>query len=147
MATLGKYNLPDDLYYERESHLWLKVIDARVLIGLDVLGQESMGDMAYIGFEPVGREVKRGDGLGTLEAAKMVAPILAPISGKIAARNENVARNPRLVNSSPYTDGWLLEMEPSHWNEEKKSLVGGAESVRKFLEQEIKRYKEQGWIE
>ncbi len=147
MATLGIYTLPDDLYYERDTHLWMRRAENQITIGLDMLGQSSMGDMAYIGFEADGKTVKRGDVLGSLEAAKMVAPILAPLSGKIILHNAALKQNARLVNASPYEEGWLLKMEPTRWEDEVKNFVSGAARVKEFLEEEIKRYKEQGWID
>jgi glycine cleavage system H protein len=147
MASIAKYVLPDDLYYDRDSHLWLRRDGDTVTLGLDMLGQESMGDLAYVAFEPVGEDVQRGDPLGSLEAAKMVAPILAPISGKIVNRNDAVARQPHLVNESPYDRGWLLVVEPTRWYDEAKDLLSGAENIHAFLASEIKRYREQGWID
>ncbi len=147
MATIGKYTLPDELYYDRESHTWLRWDNGLVTLGLDMLGQESIGDMAYISLEAVGNQVQRTKPLGSLEAAKMVAPLLSPITGKIVARNAEVVRRPQLVNVHPYTEGWLLIVEPSAWAEESKELVGGAEQVARFLADEFQRYREQGWIE
>lgn len=146
MATIGKYTLPDDLYYDRDSHLWLRCNGPTVTIGLDMLGQEAMGDMAYVGFEAPPRSVQRGEPIGSLEAAKMVAPIQAPISGRLIRINEAVLRNPRLINTSPYDKGWLVEMEPSAWETDVQDLIAGAAQVHAFLEAEVKRYQEQGWI-
>ena len=147
MATLGKYTLPDNLYYDRENHTWLRWDNGLVTVGLDMLGQESIGDMAYISLEAVGKSIRRAGSLGSLEAAKMVAPILAPISGKIVAVNAEVVRYPQLINTHPYTDGWLLVVEPSDWATESQELVGGAAQVAQFLADEVVRYREQGWVE
>jgi glycine cleavage system H protein len=147
MASIDNYTLPDDLYYHRDSHLWLRVQNGQVTIGLDVLGQESMGDIAYVSFEPVGTRAQSGDPVGSMEAAKMVAPFLAPVSGIIVKRNEVLARTPHLINEHPYDEGWLLVLEPTRWAEESKALLSGAHDVQAFLEEELKRYREQGWID
>jgi len=146
MASTGNYTLPDDLYYERDSHLWLRAENGRVTIGLDVLGQESMGDMAYVSFEPIDTEAHRGEPVGSLEAAKMVAPLLAPVSGIIVKRNDVLTRTPHLINEHPYDEGWLLVLEPTRWIEESEALLSGAENIQIFLADELKRYREQGWI-
>ncbi len=147
MATIGQYTLPDDLCYDRDSHLWLRRTEAGVTLGLDTLGQAAMGDLAYIAFEPVGKQVQRGEVLGSLEAAKMVSPILAPISGTIVKKNDAVTRQPQLVNTSPYDQGWLMVIEPLRWEQEVRDLVSGAESVQAFLVDQIKQYRDQGWID
>ncbi len=147
MASLDMYYLPDELYYDRDSHIWARYEDGRVVLGLDMLGQESMGDLAFISLEPIGREVQRGEVIGSVEAAKMVAPLIAPVSGHIVQKNEQVGQTPRLVREQPYDDGWLLVLEPSDWETESQELISGQARVGRFLEREIKRYREQGWIE
>ncbi len=148
MALNGKYTLPDELYYDSANHLWLRQeSDGAITVGLDALGLEAMGDMAYISFDKLEREVLRGEPLGSLEAAKMVAPLLAPISGKIVKTNDAVARNPRLVNTSPYAQGWLFTITPTRWAEESAQLVSGAENIARFLDAELERYRAQGWVE
>jgi glycine cleavage system H protein len=101
----------------------------------------------YIQLEAEGTRVSRGDPIGSVEAAKMVSPLYAPISGTIARRNEAVLRNPALVNADPYGRGWLVELEPSHWEAEAAELIHGADRVARWLEEEVARYREQGWIE
>jgi glycine cleavage system H protein len=147
MATLAKYTLPDDLYYDRDSHLWLRRDTDTIILGLDMLGQASMGDLAYISFEATGKQVRRGEALGSMEAAKMVAPILSPISGEIIKRNEDLTRTPQLVHESPYDQGWLFVIRPTKWDEESQDLLSGAEAIQSFLGQELRRYQEQGWID
>ncbi len=147
MASIARYVLPDDLYYDRDSHFWLRRNGDTVTIGLDMLGQESMGDLAFVALEGAGKHVQRGDPIGSLEAAKMVAPILTPISGNIVKRNDGVVRQPHLVNESPYERGWLLVIEPTRWQEEAQDLLSGVDNIRGFLASEIKRYREQGWID
>jgi glycine cleavage system H protein len=106
-----------------------------------------MGDIAYVSFEPVGTRAQSGDPVGSIEAAKMVAPLLAPISGVIVKRNDVLARTPHLINEHPYAEGWLLVLEPTRWAEESKALLSGAHHVQAFLQEELKRYREQGWID
>ncbi len=147
MATVENYTLPDDLYYDRENHLWVRVDDGRAVVGLDALGQASMGDVVYIQLEPEGTRVSRGDPIGSVEAAKMVSPLYAPISGTLVRHNEAVLRNPGLVNADPYGRGWLVELEPSRWQAEATALIHGADRVARWLEEEVARYRSQGWID
>ncbi len=146
MASFDKYYLPDDLYYDRDSHIWARYQDGKIVLGLDMLGQESMGDLAYISFEPAGREVQRGQVIGSIEAAKMVAPLVAPVSGRIVDKNDQVARTPNLIRDHPYDEGWLVVMELTDWETESAQLISGPSRISRFLLQETARYREQGWI-
>jgi len=153
MPTNGHYSFPAELYYDRSTHLWVRRAPKGcfakgevVTIGLDALGLESLGDMAYISLQATGLPVRRGEAVGSMEAAKMVGDLIAPVSGTIAARNEAVLRDPGLVNRDPYGKGWLLQLRPSDWARESAELVYGDE-LAAWVEAEIERYRSQGWID
>ena len=140
-------NFPQDCYYDRTNHLWVQKHPdhPRVRVGIDSLGLESLGDLAYIALAPVGTRVVRGRPGGTLEAAKMTGELIAPVSGTVSARNEDVLRDPSLVNRENYGRGWLLIVEPSDWETESAELVHGPE-LDEWVRAEIEHYRQQGWI-
>ncbi len=144
----NSYKIPFDRAYDREHHMWAQYDASRgqVIVGIDTLGLASLGDLAYVMLKEVGTEVKRGESLGTLEAAKMTGDLIAPVSGVIVARNEETMNNPGLVNQSPYDAGWLVVLKPSDWERESWQLVAGAE-LPAWVEAEVKRYKTQGWLD
>ncbi|MFM8427542.1 MAG: glycine cleavage system protein H, partial [Chloroflexota bacterium] len=104
----NSYEIPADRAYDREHHMWaqLDAATGNVLVGIDTLGLASLGDLAYVTLKDVGVKVKRGESMGTLEAAKMTGDLIAPVSGMIVTRNDATVSNPGLVNEAPYTDGW-----------------------------------------
>ncbi len=146
MSTNTNYTFPKDLYYDRATHIWARHDGETVTVGLDALGLESLGDMAYISLQAVGLPVQRGESIGSLEAAKMVGDVIAPVGGVIAARNENVLRDPSLINRDPYGAGWILQITPSAWENDSHQLAHGTD-VTAWVESEIERYRSQGWIE
>ena len=146
MPTRGYDTFPHDLYYDRATHTWVRNVGTVVTIGLDALGLEALGDVAFLSLQAVGSAVKRAETIGSLEAAKMVGELIAPVSGTIAARNEAVLRDPGLVNREPYGAGWLVQIMPSGWELESAELVHGAD-LPGWIEAEVKRYRSQGWID
>ena len=144
----NSYDIPSDRAYDREHHMWVQFDPASedVFVGIDTLGLASLGDLAYVTLKAVGMPVKRGESMGTLEAAKMTGDLIAPVSGVIVARNDGAVSNPSLVNQSPYVDGWMVVIKPSDWETESKQLVSGAD-LPAWVDLEIKRYREQGWID
>lgn len=146
MRTNGQCAFPPDYYYDRATHVWARYGGATVTIGLDALGLESLGDLAYLALQPVGASARRGEAIGSLEAAKMVGELLAPVSGTIAARNEAMLRDPGLVNRDPYGAGWIVQITPSDWERESAELIHGPE-LQMWIETEVERYRSQGWIE
>lgn len=142
------YPIPSDRAYDREHHMWAQFDTASgdVFVGIDTLGLASLGDLAYVTLKEVGVHVKRGESIGTLEAAKMTGDLTAPITGVIVARNNGVVNNPALVNMSPYVDGWMVVIKPSNWEAEFAQLVSGDE-LPAWIESEIARYNQKGWLD
>jgi glycine cleavage system H protein len=112
-------------------------------IGLDALGVETSGTLAQLAFVEVGEAIKRGEAFGSLEAAKFVGPLTSPLSGRVTATNEAVVADPRLVESDPYGDGWLIELTLSDPSE-LDGLVQGAEAIPAWFAAEVADYRLKG---
>jgi glycine cleavage system H protein len=142
------YRFPDDRHYDGETHMWAKRETAvnQITIGIDTLGLEALGELAYVSLQAVGMPVKRGDSIGVMEAAKMTGDVIAPVSGILVARNEPIMRDPGIVNDDPYNQGWLVTIEPHDWETEAAMLVSGA-ALPAWIKTEIERYRDQGWID
>ncbi len=148
MKPTAIYEFPDDRYYDAANHQWAK-LDAKsghVLVGIDSLGLEALGELAYISLRTTGTSVRRGESIGTLEAAKMTGDVFAPVSGILVTRNERVLRDPLLINGDPYNEGWIVTIEPSDWEAESSELVHGP-ALPAWVEAEIERYRSQGWVD
>ena len=149
MSNLAdSYETPADRAYDRDNHMWVQfdAVSGDVFVGMDTLGLAALGDLAYVTLQDVGAEVRRGQSFGTLEAAKMTGDLVAPISGVIVARNDKVVSNPPLVNQSPYGDGWMIVVKPSDWDTESMGLISG-DSLPAWVQAEVQRYRQQGWID
>jgi glycine cleavage system H protein len=142
------YSIPADRFYGRENHMWASYdhVTGHVTIGMDALGLASLGDLAYVSLQPVGTKVHRGESLGTLEAAKMTGDLTSPISGVIVERNDLTIRHPAMVNRESYTSGWLVVIKPSDWENESVQMVS-VEELPEWVDAELKRYRQQGWID
>ena len=127
MDKTNPFDLPDDRYYDAESHLWLKRDEqtGRIVVGINTIGLDILGDLAFVSLADVGSAVRRGDVIGSLEAAKMTTELIVPISGIVIGCNEEVLKDPMKVNEDPYGKGWLFSIDPSDWEKEKAELVSG----------------------
>jgi len=106
---------PEDLKYTSE-HEWVRTsgeADSSVRVGITDFAQEALGDIVYVSLPEPGTEVEAGSAVGELESTKSVSDIYAPVSGKVASRNETLEASPELINSDPYGDGWLFEIVPT----------------------------------
>ena len=104
--------LPEDLKYTAE-HEWVRQGDGVLRVGITDFAQDQLGDIVYVALPEVGAAVAAGDAVGELESTKSVSDVYAPLSGTVSAINEALDGQPELVNSDPYGEGWLFEIEGS----------------------------------
>ncbi len=69
--------------------------------------------MVFVDLPEVGATVEAGADCAVAESVKAASDIYAPISGEIVAVNEELNDSPELVNSDPYTDGWIFKIKAS----------------------------------
>lgn len=136
MANIRGCNLPEDIYYLIEKHVWAKPMDGGVVrVGITaVAGKLSGGKLAALTVKAknIGQEVPQGKSLATIESSKFVGPVPTPITGILLRGNEKLATDPNLAISDPYGEGWVAEMQPSNWDTEKASLVTGTDGVAAY---------------
>jgi glycine cleavage system H protein len=103
--------IPDDLLYS-EEHEYVKPTDDPdvVEIGVTDYAQGELGDVVYVELPKVGDSYGRMDVFGTIEAVKAVSELFAPLAGEIVEVNERLDKEPALVNTDPYGDGWMVRM-------------------------------------
>jgi len=120
----------DNLKYT-ETHEWLKLKDNKAIVGITDHAQSELTDIVFVELPQVGKKVKKGDELCIVESVKSVSEIYAPISGKITKVNDQLDNAPETVNSSPYDEGWLVELEVENKSEIDKLL--DAKSYKKII--------------
>jgi glycine cleavage system H protein len=94
-----------------EDHLWVRVEDTRVQVGLSEYGQADLGEVIAIEIPDIGDELERGEAFGEIESTRTVVELVAPVSGVVTATNADLEEHPILVNEDPLREGWLLEIE------------------------------------
>jgi glycine cleavage system H protein len=95
------------------THEWVRVERKKVIVGITDFQQRRLSDVISIELpEPDDHHFEKGEEIGVLESVSTSADFHAPISGKIVAVNTRLLSQPELINSSPYGDGWLIEMKP-----------------------------------
>ena len=105
--------VPENLRYTKE-HEWIAELSStKFRIGITDYAQSALGDIVYIQLPKIGSDVKANSVCGEVESTKSVSEIYAPISGKVVAVNNNLDSKPEIINSDPYGEGWIVEIEIS----------------------------------
>jgi glycine cleavage system H protein len=135
------YNLPDELYYE-ENHFWVKEEGDLIVMGMDDFAQKMAGEIVYVQLPDEGKALSAGKKFAKIESGKWLGKVFAPVSGELAAVNEDLETNPGLINEDCYGKGWLYKIKPSDRNE-LSNLIHGADAVEKWMLAEIEKYKKE----
>ncbi len=105
-------SIPENLKYTQD-HEWIRAEGNRLVVGITDHAQQTLGDVVYVELPKVGTMVEMGAPFGTVESVKAVSDLFMPVTGKVVKVNEEVVEDPELVNTDPYSDGWLIEIEPT----------------------------------
>ena len=102
--------IPNDLLYTQD-HEYVKGSDGDVVaVGITDFAQGELGDIVYVELPKVGAKFGEHDVFGTIEAVKAVSELFAPVAGEVIEINERLDKEPSLVNSDPYGDGWMIKV-------------------------------------
>ena len=103
--------IPADLYYT-EEHEWVRRTgEDTVRVGITDYAQSALGDVVFVQLPDLGADVTAGESFGEVESTKSVSDLYAPVSAKVVAVNGDLEANPQSVNSDPYGEGWLLDLQ------------------------------------
>jgi glycine cleavage system H protein len=104
--------IPKELRYT-EDHEYVKTAEEpdTVYVGITDFAQGELGDVVFVELPKVGARFGKHDVFGTIEAVKAVSELYSPVSGEVVAVNDRLDREPALINSSPYGDGWMVKMK------------------------------------
>jgi len=103
-------NFPANLRYTKD-HEWISLEGNIATVGITDFAQGELGDIVYVDINTVGQDVDAEAVFGTVEAVKTVSDLFLPIAGKILEVNPILEKQPELVNSDPYGDGWMVKVE------------------------------------
>lgn len=104
-------DIPAELYYTEEHEWVLRTGDDTVRVGITDYAQAALGDVVFVQLPDVGAELTSGESFGEVESTKSVSDLYAPVSAGVLAVNENLESSPDLVNSDPYGEGWLVDLQ------------------------------------
>lgn len=120
---MSELDYPESLRYTSD-HEWVEEVDGSggtssdasggtVRVGITSYAQNALGDVVYVSLPAVGDTLSAGDTCGEVESTKSVSDLYSPLAGEVTAVNTALDGAPELVNSAPYTDGWMYELRVS----------------------------------
>ena len=103
-------NFPASLRYTKD-HEWISLEGNIAKVGITDFAQHELGDIVFVDIDSIGKDLNAEEVFGTVKAVKTVSDLFLPLTGKILELNPMLDKNPDLVNSDPYGDGWMVKVE------------------------------------
>ena len=117
------YKIPKNFYYNKE-HQWVLISKkGEAKIGITDYAQKMLKEITFIYMPEIGSPFNIGDVFCIIESIKARIDIYVPISGEISEVNKELIEKPFTINEDPYGKGWMIEIKPSRWKEESKTLL------------------------
>ena len=133
MTEVNNCLLPDEFQYHVEFNVWLRDNgDGTIDMGMTDIAQTMAGSVIHCRPKSLGKKVKKGKSVATVESGKWVGPVKTPLTGEITASNDAVESDATILNKSPYKLGWIVRIKPSDFETEKNDLVSGADALEGF---------------
>ena len=133
MAELKNCMLPDELLYHVDFNVWIhKNDDGTINLGMTDIAQSLAGNIIHCRPKKVGRSVKAGKSVATVESGKWVGPVKTPFAGEIIAANDAVESDATVLNRSSYKQGWIVCIQPSDYDGDSGELVTGDDAISGF---------------
>jgi glycine cleavage system H protein len=136
MATVRGCDLPDDLYYLIDKHVWARRLEGDLVrLGMTAVAAKLSGgglNAVTVSAKKLGQEIAQGKSVATIESSKFVGPVPAPVSCVLVRGNDRLAAEPNLAVSDPYGEGWIAELRATAWDAEVGGLATGAEGVAAY---------------
>lgn len=125
-------DIPIDRFYS-DYHLWVKLEEGTATVGITEHAREELGEVDYVELPQEEDTITRGTAFGIIETSKAVTDLMAPISGQVIESNVSLLESPEALMDSPYTDGWLIVVEPADQDEFTELM--DSSQYKEFLEE------------
>jgi glycine cleavage system H protein len=71
------------------------------------------GQLVAFTAKKAGKAIKAGKSCATIESGKWVGPAKLGFDAEIVAVNDTLTGDPKLANSDPYGEGWMVKVKPT----------------------------------
>nr|WP_321410360.1 hypothetical protein [uncultured Carboxylicivirga sp.] len=131
---------PKGLYFDK-THTWTYMEkDGLVRIGIDDFMQHVTGNITRVMMKERGEMVQKGEKILTISHLGKQITMYSPITGIIQQQNRQLLTSSTLLNTLPYTEGWIYLLEPLNWLREIQFMFL-ADTYKDWLRSELVRLK------
>ena len=113
------------------THEWHKLDGDTDTLGITNIAADELTDITYVALPKVGEKITAGGRFGEIESVKATSDLYSGVSGTITAVNEELTKNPGLVNTDPFEAGWMVKIKADNPAPEMDKLLSSEEYLKK----------------
>jgi glycine cleavage system H protein len=115
-VDVGGCPVPEDRLYDIEQDVWLRADPDAGTATVGVIGPLAWfaGPFVQVTFRDVRGPQARGRSIATVESVRYTGAIRLPVEAEVVERNAALLEHPRLLNDTPYDEGWVVRVRPTH---------------------------------
>ena len=130
------FRIPQGYYFHR-GHTWLKIEEnSSVRVGIDDFALRLMGPLDKIDGPLMGKKIKKDREDISVFRGGQHAMLLSPINGVVTSVNTRLRERGSIANDDPYTQGWVMRVQPERLREDLKGLMINRETSA-FMEVQV----------
>ncbi|MGQ0798382.1 MAG: hypothetical protein ACT4OI_11055 [Methanobacteriota archaeon] len=130
---IEKCEFPDDVLYDDEGLVWVRVEPSRELrLGITSIQAAVAGKLTKVIGKQTSVAYDAGRAIGAIESEKYFGPVRTPVAGALLAVNPVIVDRPKVLSESPYHDGWFARLRPTRWEEERGTLLSATAAAPVF---------------
>lgn len=134
------YNMPEELYYEK-NHYWVRVEGDFLVMGMDDFARKMAGEIVYVQLPAEGKKLVAGKKFAKVESGKWLGKVYAPVNGELVESNEELEEDATIINEDCYGKGWMFRIKPDDMGDI-ANLIHDPKDIEAWLLEDIERYKE-----
>ena len=102
-------NAPSNLQYTKSDE-WFDPASGKV--GISDYAQSQLSDIVFVELlVEEGDTLEVGKPIASVESVKASAEIYSPAAGQVSAINKDLANKPESINSDPYGEAWMIQLD------------------------------------
>lgn len=138
---INNYNIPEDLYYEK-NHFWVKAEGDLLVMGMDDFAIKMAGEIVYVQLPAEGKRLDAGKKFAKIESGKWLGKVYAPVDGELVESNQALEENTTVINEDCYGKGWMFKIKPDNMNDI-NNLIHDPKDIESWMRDDIEKYKEE----
>ena len=94
-----------------EDHEYIRIDGNIGTVGISDYAQKALGDVVYVELPKIGAKVSKGAQAGVVESVKSASELYSPVTGEVVEINNDLAKDPALVNQDPLGKAWFFKVK------------------------------------